>query len=295
MTSKTFIAFTVLTLAAGVGFSKDARAFCLFETDCPGGSATVSVEVDTTCKSDADCSYGQQCNTGTGACYTPSSATACACAPDGDPCTDDSGVPSDFGGCFCPHTRLTTPECSVKDGGTPVGILTPINVEPLVPIVPGGKTPADPVTPTDPTPVTPDPEPSPSYGPGPEAPGVCSDPSFTPELHACCESVGGSPLLMMEKCVSDEKRSSDCDIVVNVMGDLGEKAQMNVCCNLLNNAGTIADSTIDQECKNTFGVDAATGTTTPSGEASSKASASETKASSADAGSTSGGCSLVRD
>ncbi|HEX5036012.1 MAG TPA: hypothetical protein VFX30_02505 [bacterium] len=283
MKTNALIALTVFTLAAAVGFSQNAGAFCLFATDCPGGSATVSVEVDAACKADSDCPYGQQCNTATGACFTPSSATLCSCAPDGDLCTDDAGTMSASGGCFCLYNRLATPECTKKDGETPIGILTPINVEPLLPIVPGGKTPVDP---------------PPSYGPDPDVAKVCDDPTFTPELRACCESVGGSPLAMMEKCVSGDKSASDCDIVVNVMGDIGNKAQMNVCCNVLNNSGSIADSDIVQECRNTFADEGSSADTAPSGGETPKKTTEtgvESKSFASDADSPSGGCSLIRE
>jgi hypothetical protein len=233
------------------------------------------------CSTDAECPYGQQCNTGTGACFTPISATACACAPDGDLCTDDAGVPSAAGGCFCTYNRLTTPECSKP--------IFPIVEEPWpdpVPLTPDPPTPVDPPADTPPLPTPPTP-------PAADVPGdACAD--LPAELRDCCDKVGGSPVDVMEFCVRKENRASDCDIVVNVLGSVGDKAQMNVCCNVLNNSGSIADSEIAQECRNTYEEGSSVGAVAPAGGGSSTPISETTTKSEAASAETSGGCSLIR-
>jgi len=70
----------------------------------------------------------------------------------------------------------------------------------------------------------------------------------------CCRETKGSPIDVMKTCVQEETRDADCNIVINVMGDfiLGDKAQMNLCCQVVSNSGIIDDSSIVQECKNAF-------------------------------------------
>lgn len=77
------------------------------------------------------------------------------------------------------------------------------------------------------------------------------------ELQDCCRKAGGSPVDVMKECVDRDtpaNRDSGCNIVIHVLGDftLGDKAQMNLCCQVVNNSGTISDSAIVQECENAF-------------------------------------------
>lgn len=173
----------------------------------------VSVEADPpTCKTDYDCRYfpGTQCNTGTGLCFVPSSASKCACGSDGDPCTEDGGTVTPSGFCHCPRTRLTTPECTKKDGGEPGVIVKEPPLDPVTgtpdPVKP--KDPADPEVPepvVSPEPVTNIPDEEPVVEPVPE-----DTPAPTPEDSTPIEEAEPSPPLSDGDCLDGVVVLGDC-------------------------------------------------------------------------------------
>jgi len=77
----------------------------------------------------------------------------------------------------------------------------------------------------------------------------------------CCKQAGGIPLLVVDKCVADSPNpSGDCNIFINVMGDLVNSGQMNICCQAVNNSGTITGD-ITQSCDNIINTAPGSGTT----------------------------------
>ncbi|HEX5035854.1 MAG TPA: hypothetical protein VFX30_01705 [bacterium] len=77
-----------------------------------------------------------------------------------------------------------------------------------------------------------------------------------PAMKACCVAKGGFLWFMMNSCVHN---SGDCNIIANIGGDVN--GQLNICCNVLNNTGTISGSTIEQSCNNVTGGTTGGGTT----------------------------------
>lgn len=94
------------------------------------------------------------------------------------------------------------------------------------------------------------------------------------KMKACCKEVDGLLWFVMDKCIEDGPGSEgDCNIVINAGGDFINEGQLNICCQVVNNSGTITDTTISQACGNTTGGGpggSPTGgtPTTPSGSAS---------------------------
>jgi hypothetical protein len=92
------------------------------------------------------------------------------------------------------------------------------------------------------------------------------------ELKKCCTAKEGKLWFVLDACIPDGPGSSgDCNIVINAGGDFINNGQMNICCQVVNNSGTITDTTISQACENTGGGPGGGTTggtpTTPSGSA----------------------------
>jgi hypothetical protein len=89
----------------------------------------------------------------------------------------------------------------------------------------------------------------------------------------------------MDSCIPDGPGSAgDCNIVINAGGDFINNGQMNICCQVVNNSGTITDTTISQACENAGGGPGGGATggtpTTPSGSAPALGTCTVTPASS---------------